>query len=151
MLEVAYAYREPITMQFNSHNTFFDSKLNDKFFFPIPQIYLTAILFNPQYKEYCAKALVKCIYQNLDSQPDEEPHLETCQNSIKLLAKEMSDKYYSLDNVENPQMSMPQVGAHGRMKHKLGLDSSNKCEFVKYLETGSDNITNEEGIPQLLN
>ncbi|KAG5610872.1 hypothetical protein H5410_022153 [Solanum commersonii] len=55
------------------------------------------------------------------------------------------------DNVENPQMSMPQVGVHGRVKHKLGLDSSNKCEFVKYLEQGSDNITNEEGIPQLLN
>ncbi|KAG5580090.1 hypothetical protein H5410_050717 [Solanum commersonii] len=44
--------------------------------------------------------------------PDEKPNLETCQNSIKLLAKEMYDKYCSLDNVENLQMSMPQVGAH---------------------------------------
>ncbi|KAG5616864.1 hypothetical protein H5410_016688 [Solanum commersonii] len=28
----------------------------------------------------------------------------------------MYDKYCSLDNVENPQMSMPQVGAHGRWR-----------------------------------
>ena len=63
----------------------------------------------------------------------------------------MYDKYSFLDNVENPQTSTNQVGAHGRVKHKLGLDSSNKCEFVKYLEQGTDNITNNEGIPQLLN
>ncbi|KAG5628923.1 hypothetical protein H5410_000640 [Solanum commersonii] len=62
----------------------------------------------------------------------------------------MYDKYCSLDNVENLQMSMPQVGAHGRVKHKLSLDSSNKCGFVKYLER-VDNITSDEGIPQLLN
>ena len=122
-----------------------------KYFFPIPQIYLTAILFNPEYKEYGAKVLVECIYQNLENKPKEEPDLVTCQNSIKLLAKEMYDKYSSLDNVENPQTSTPQVGAHGRMKHKLDLDSSNKCEFAKYLEQGSDDITNDEGIPQLLN
>ena len=61
----------------------------------------------------------------------------TCQNSIKLLAKEIYDKYCSLDNVDNPQTSMPQVGVHGRMKHKFALDSSNKCEFVKYLEHGT--------------
>ncbi|KAG5606621.1 hypothetical protein H5410_028113 [Solanum commersonii] len=79
-------------------------------------------------KIWC-KSLVKCIYQNLDIKPEEKPDLVTCQNSIKLLAKEMYDKYCSLDNVENPQMSMPRVGAHGRVKHKLGLDSSNKCEF----------------------
>ncbi|KAL3370645.1 hypothetical protein AABB24_007614 [Solanum stoloniferum] len=217
MLEVAYTYKEPITMQFNSHNAYPEFKLNDsdwnevnelriflksfydatkifsgmyyptiseilihiceisyifveyktnelftiaievmitkfkKYFFPIPQIYLTATLFNPEYKEYGAKALVECLYQNLDIKPEETPDLVTCQNSIKLLAKEMYDKYCSLDNIENPQMSMPQVGAHGRVKHKLGLDSSNKCEFVKYLEQGSDNITNDEGIPQLLN
>ncbi|KAG5606191.1 hypothetical protein H5410_027683 [Solanum commersonii] len=48
----------------------------------------------------------------------------------------MYDKYCSLDNVENPHMSMPQVGTHGRMKHKLGLDSSNKCKFV--IGHGSD-------------
>ncbi|KAG5594689.1 hypothetical protein H5410_035921, partial [Solanum commersonii] len=97
-----------------------------KYFFPIPQIYLTTILFNPEYKKYGAKALVQCIYQNIDIKPEEKPDLVTCQNSIKLLAKELYDKYCSLDNVENPQMSMPRVGAHGRVKHKLGLDSSNK-------------------------
>ncbi|KAG5614241.1 hypothetical protein H5410_014065, partial [Solanum commersonii] len=102
----------------------YDFKI-EEIFFSYPQIYLTAILFNPRYKEYGAKALVECIYQNLDIQPDEEPDLVTCQNSIKLLAKEIYDKYCSLNNVENPQMSMPQVGVHGRMKHKLGLDSSN--------------------------
>ncbi|KAG5587258.1 hypothetical protein H5410_047692 [Solanum commersonii] len=48
------------------------------------------------------------------------------------------------DNVKNPKMSMPQVGPHGSVKHELGLDSSNKCEFVKYLEQGSNNITNDE-------
>ena len=42
----------------------------------------------------------------------------------------MYDKYSFLDNVENPQTSTNQVGAHARVKHKLGLDSSNKCEFV---------------------
>ncbi|KAG5575926.1 hypothetical protein H5410_056060 [Solanum commersonii] len=69
MLEVAYTYKESITMQFNK--------------------------------------------EKLD--------LVTCQNSIKLLDKEMYDKYCSLDNVENPQMSMPRVGAHGRVKHKLAI------------------------------
>ena len=63
----------------------------------------------------------------------------------------MYDKYSFLDNVENPQTSTNQVGAHGRVKHKLGLDSSNKCEFVKYLEQGTDDITNDNGIPELLN
>ncbi|KAG5577765.1 hypothetical protein H5410_057899 [Solanum commersonii] len=43
-------------------------------------------------------------------------------------------------------MSMSRIGAHGRVKHKLGLDSSNKCEFVKYLEHDSDNITNDKVI-----
>ncbi|KAG5625127.1 hypothetical protein H5410_010345 [Solanum commersonii] len=120
------------------------SNMVQEIFFPIPQIYLIAILFNPEYKEYGAKALVECISQNLAIKPEETPDLVTCQNSIKLIAKEMYDKYCSLDNVENRQMSTPQVGAHGRVKHKLGLDSSNKCEFVKYVEQGSDNITNDE-------
>ena len=217
MLEVAYAYRQPITTLFNNHNAYPEFKINDsdwdevnelriflksfydatkffsgiyyptiseilihiceissifseyktntlftsaievmitkfkKYFFPIPQIYLTALLFNPEYKEYGTKALVECIYQNLDIQPEEEPDLVTCQNSIKYFAKEMYDKYSFLDNVENPQTSTNQVGAHGRVKHKLGLDSSNKCEFVKYLEQGTDDITNDNGIPELLN
>ncbi|KAG5582292.1 hypothetical protein H5410_052919 [Solanum commersonii] len=50
------------------------------------------------------------------------------------------------NNVDNHQISMPRVGLHGRMKHKFALDSSNKCEFVKYLKQGLENITNEEGI-----
>ncbi|KAG5572825.1 hypothetical protein H5410_062591 [Solanum commersonii] len=78
-----------------------------KYFFHIPQIYLTTILFNSEYKKYGVKALIECIYQNLDIKLEEQPDLITCQNSIKLLAKEMYDKYYSLDNDENPQMSMP--------------------------------------------
>uniref|UniRef100_A0A3Q7G3I4 HAT C-terminal dimerisation domain-containing protein n=1 Tax=Solanum lycopersicum TaxID=4081 RepID=A0A3Q7G3I4_SOLLC len=118
---------------------------------PSFQVYLTALLFNPQYKEYGAKALVEWIYMNLDIQPEEEPDLVTCQNSIKYFAKEMYDKYSFLDNVENPQTSTNQVGAHGRVTHKLGLDNSNKCEVVKYLEQGTDDITNDNGIPELLN
>ncbi|KAG5598660.1 hypothetical protein H5410_030030 [Solanum commersonii] len=38
---------------------------------------------------------------NDNIKPEETPDLVTCQNSIKLLAKEMYDKYCSLDNVEN--------------------------------------------------
>uniref|UniRef100_A0A3Q7FH44 HAT C-terminal dimerisation domain-containing protein n=1 Tax=Solanum lycopersicum TaxID=4081 RepID=A0A3Q7FH44_SOLLC len=120
MLEVAYAYRQPITTLFNNHNAYPELKINDSDW-----------------------------DENLDIQPEEEPDLVTCQNSIKYFAKEMYDKYSFLENVENPQTSMNQVGAHGRVKHKLGLDSSNKCEFVKYLEQGTDDITNDNDIPVL--
>ena len=95
--------------------------------------------------------MVRGIYHNLNIQPHESPDLITCQNSIHTCAKELYDKYCTFDNVEVPQTSMPRLDAHGRAQSSLGLHSSHKCEFVKYLDQGSDTITNQEGVPQLLN
>lgn len=45
---------------------------------------------------------------------------------------------------------MPGLGIHGKEKSSLDLDSSHKYEFIKYLEWGTDNITNAKDIPHKL-
>ena len=60
-----------------------------KYFFPIPQIYLTATTFNPNYKLRGVERMVEKIYKNLEIKDDETPSVEDCKSSIYTKVKEI--------------------------------------------------------------
>jgi len=126
-----------------------------KYFFPIPQIYLTAALFNPFYKEQGVKKMVEKIYSRLQIDDDEYPSLETCKSSIVPSARKFYD-YYKLTSANTSSSHQPSSSRRRlndfdqQVEDDLGLDSSTNNDFDEYLNQARESIRDENGEQQLL-
>ena len=116
-----------------------------KYFFPIPQIYLIATLFNPSYKLKGVQKMVEKIYANLEIAYDETPSVEDCKNSIQPNAQKLYDIYRALEknvpSVAPPSRIPRQNDLDEMMDDYLGLDSetSNTNDLIEYLNQSLEN------------
>uniref|UniRef100_A0A3Q7GTL7 hAT-like transposase RNase-H fold domain-containing protein n=1 Tax=Solanum lycopersicum TaxID=4081 RepID=A0A3Q7GTL7_SOLLC len=106
-----------------------------KYFFPIPQIYLTATTFNPNYKLRGVERKVEKIYKNLGIKDDETPSVEQCKSSIYTKVKDLYNAYKSKSNDTDDMMD-----------EYLDLESDEtNNDFDLYFNQAREKIRREEG------
>ena len=119
------------------------------FFFPIPQIYLTATTFNPNYKLRDVERMVGKIYVNLEIKDDETPSVEQCKSSIYTKVRDLYNAYKVMEKnipIVEPSSSKPKSDdTDYSMDEYLELESSTNNDFDLYFNQAREKIMHEEG------
>ena len=129
-----------------------------KYFFPIPQIYLTATTFNPNYKLRGVERMVEKIYVNLEIKDDETPSVEQCKSSIYTKVKDLYNAYKVMEKnipIVEPSSSKPKSeDTDDMMDEYLELESDETNNYFDlYFNQAREKIRREEGElqPRILN